>query len=373
MTRRQFMTTSAAATLAAPALGCGSAPPGPRPSPVAVPGLDDGLARLLGLAALAPSSHNAQPWAVRATGPRALSIAIDPERRLPEVDPAGREILLSLGCFVENLAQASAAEGLEAEAEVAVAGRTDPVVGVRLVAAPVRPGGPERIRRRRTLRAGHLPRPLAPADVALLMETAGPGAAFFPRGAREARAVAEAAVEAMRRQTWRDPAQRELARWLRFRDEEVARRGDGLTVASMEAGGLAGFVLRHFFDQGSAMGRRFREQGIELCARQAAEGGGFVALTSTDASAPALLDAGRRFERMALRLRERSIAAQPMSQALEETPWRDDLAATLGLPNPIQFLVRVGYVDRYPAPVSPRRALASFVTTAFVAHRGPPP
>lgn len=58
---------------------------------------------------------------------------------------------------------------------------------------------------------------------------------------------------------------------------------------------------------------------------------------------------------------ERTIAAHPMSQALEEAPWRDGLAAALGLPRPIQFLVRVGYVDRYPEPVSPRRALASFV------------
>jgi len=52
-----------------------------------------------------------------------------------------------------------------------------------------------------------------------------------------------------------------------------------------------------------------------------------------------------------------------MSQPLEEAPWHDDLAATLGLHHPIQFLVRVGYVDRYPEPASPRRALASFVTT----------
>jgi hypothetical protein len=78
---------------------------------------------------------------------------------------------------------------------------------------------------------------------------------------------------------------------------------------------------------------------------------------------PALLGAGRRFERMALSLRERSIAAQPMSQALEEAPWRDTLAGELGLPGAVQFVVRVGYVDHYPEPVSPRRPLAAFVTT----------
>lgn len=51
-----------------------------------------------------------------------------------------------------------------------------------------------------------------------------------------------------------------------------------------------------------------------------------------------------------------------MSQSLEEPPWREELASGLQLPRAIQFLVRVGHVDRYPEPVSLRRSLASFVT-----------
>jgi nitroreductase len=361
MTRRQFV-TSAAAALAVPAFGRATETPRARPGPAAPPTLDPGLARLLGLAALAPSSHNVQPWTVRVASRRELELSIAAERRLPEVDPDGRELVLSVGCFLENLAQASAAEGFDAEVTPGEAmAQADVLARVRLVQAQVRPGATEHIRRRRTLRSGHLPRPLAAADAALLVEAAGPGTVFFPRGSPAARAIAEATVEAMRQQTWRDPSQRELSRWIRFRDEEVARRGDGLTVASMEASALAGFVMQHFFDEGSVMGRSFREKGIELCQRQADEGAGFLVVTSADAQLPALLDAGRRFERMALLVRERAIAAHPMSQALEEAPWRDRLAAALGLSRPIQFLVRVGYVDRYPEPVSPRRALTAFV------------
>jgi hypothetical protein len=364
MTRRQFVTSTAAAALAVPALGLARPSPATRPAEEGGPPLDPTLARLLGVAALAPSSHNVQPWAVRVSGPRDLAVAIPPERRLPEVDPAGRELVLSVGCFLENLAQAAGAEGLEAEIDTGEARDGERMLAhVRLVPAPVRPGTPERFRRRRTLRSGHLPRPLEAPDAALLLEAAGPGAELFPRGSPGAKAIAEATVEAMRQQSWRDPAQAELSRWIRFREEDVARHGDGLTVASMEAGGLAGFVMRHFFDEGSVMGRSFREKGVDLCARQAVEGAGFVAVTSAGADAAALLDAGRRFERLALLVRERAIAAHPMSQALEETPWRDGLAAALGLSHPIQFLVRVGYVDRHPEPVSPRRALASFVTT----------
>lgn len=361
MSRRELV-IAAAATLAVPGPGRAAPRPTAPPTTAAAPTVNPVLARILGLAALAPSSHNVQPWTVHVGGPRELSVAIASERRLPAVDPAGRELVLSLGCFLENLSQAASAEALNAEISPFEADPTDGVLArVRLVPAPVRSGGPDRIRRRRTLRSGHLPRSLAANDVALLVESAGPGATFFAQGSPQARAIADATVEAMRQQTWRDPAQRELGRWIRFREEEAASRGDGLTVASMEAGGVAGFVMRHFFDEASVMGRSFREQGIALCARQVAEGAGFLALTSDGARVPALLDAGRRFERMALLLRERTIAAHPMSQALEEAPWRDALAAALGLPRPIQFLVRVGYVDGYPEPVSPRRALASFV------------
>jgi nitroreductase len=357
------VTSTAAAALTLPVLGRAGEKSAARPAEADTLPLDPALARLLGLAARAPSSHNVQPWTVTVLGPRELAVALHPERRLPEVDADGRELALSVGCFLENLAQAAGAEGLEAEISTGEpAGLDGALARVRLTSAPFRPGAAERIRRRRTLRSGHLARPLAARDAALLVEAAGPGAAFFPRASPGARTISEATIEAMRQQTWRDPAQRELSRWIRFRDEDVSRHGDGLTVASMEAGGLAGLVMRHFFDESSVMGRSFRERGIEACQRQVAEGAGFLAVTSAGARLHALLDAGRRFERMALLVRERGIAAHPMSQALEEAPWRDALATALGFSFPIQFLVRVGYVDRYPEPASPRRALASFVT-----------
>jgi hypothetical protein len=363
MTRREFVLSSAAAAAAVAVPGReAGADEGPvRPDAEPPIGVAPALARILALAALAPSSHNVQPWAVRILGPRQLSVAIDPERRLPEVDPAAREMVLSVGCFLENLAQAAAEEGLAAVITPGAAAGGGDVARVELVRGEVVAGGAERIRRRRTLRSGHRPDPLEPDHLAALLSAAGPDAAFFPRGSREAGRIGEATVEAMRQQSYRDPAQRELSRWIRFREREVRARADGLTVGGMEATGLGAFVMHHFFDADSVMGRSFREKGIEQCARQAREGAGFLVLGSADQGTPALLEAGRRFERMALVLRERSIAAHPMSQALEEEPWRAAIAGDLRLPGPIQVVVRVGRVERYPEPVSPRRPLTSFV------------
>jgi hypothetical protein len=366
VTRRDLLRAAAtsAAALALPAAGCAASPESLRPGPGPSAGVDPRLARLLALAALAPSSHNVQPWTVRLAGDGRLLVGLDPSRRLPEVDPAGRELLLSIGCFLENLAQAAAAEGLRAEVEPPDGPGGDAVAAVRLLpGGPVDGAGPERIRRRRTLRSGHLPRPLGAPDLDALLALAGPGARFVERGSPAGRLVAEATVEAMRRQSHRDAAQAELARWIRFSGAEVRRRLDGLTVDALEVGGVAGFVMRHLFDEGSVLTAGFRERGIERCAAQVGEGAGFLLLPG-EPTRQGLVEAGRRWERVALALRERSIGAHPMSQALEEPPWRETLAADLGLDRPLQLAVRLGQVERYPEPVSPRRPVTAFLVAA---------
>jgi hypothetical protein len=74
-----------------------------------------------------------------------------------------------------------------------------------------------------------------------------------------------------------------------------------------------------------------------------------------------LIETGRRFERTALLARERNIALHPMTQILEEEKGRREIASNHGGDVIPQFVLRVGYMDKYPAPVSLRRTVASFV------------
>jgi hypothetical protein len=317
--------------------------------------------RILAHAALAPSGHNTQPWAVRILERRRWFIGVDPERKLPAVDPANRELALSIGAFVENLAVAAAASGLAAEVEVDPARDARALIAVELV--PSDPGDErdlERIRLRRTVRSRHRGDRIRPDDLTAITETFEGGAAWFPAGSRESRWLAEAEVEAFRKQAWRDDAQTELSRWIRFSDEDVDHHRDGLTPASMDVGALASFYMRHFMGRGAVMKKSFRDAGIDGTAKQVSEGAGWLVVTSPDEAISTLLETGRRFERMALRLRERKLAAHPMSQLLEEEPWRQQVANEVALSAAPQFLLRVGYVAEYPAPVSPRRPSRAF-------------
>ena len=75
------------------------------------------------------------------------------------------------------------------------------------------------------------------------------------------------------------------------------------------------------------------------------------------------LAAGRRLERLALVLKARSLAVHPMSQQLEEPEFRRRIAAEHDPGMVPQFILRVGYLDSYPAPVSLRRPVEWFVKT----------
>jgi hypothetical protein len=319
--------------------------------------------RILAAAARAPSTHNSQPWHVRIIAPDAWSVGGDGSRRLPAVDPGDRELALSLGAFLECLVTAAAALGFEAQLADARSEIASDLVRVTLSRTPSGPRGLEpldRISRRRTLRKGYSSSPLSPADLGSL--ALGPGAHWFPRGTKEADWLADAAVQSFQGQTWRDPAQAELAQWIRFSRGNADRTADGLTPDTMEVGGLAGFYMRHFMDAGSVTGKSFRDAGVDAVRAQAREGAGWLVLDAPDESTPSLLDAGRAFARRALVLRERRLAAHPMSQVLEEEPWREAISRSLGLAGRAQFVVRIGYVDRYPEPVSLRRPVTAFAS-----------
>ena len=64
---------------------------------------------------------------------------------------------------------------------------------------------------------------------------------------------------------------------------------------------------------------------------------------------------------MALLARERDIALHPMTQSIEEASGMNQIAANHPPDMLPQFILRVGYLKRYPAPVSLRRPVEWFV------------
>ncbi|WIM92865.1 nitroreductase family protein [Actinoplanes oblitus] len=65
----------------------------------------------------APSLHNSQPWLFRISGPH-VDVYADPSRRLPVVDPDGRELLISVGAAVFTLRAAVRGAGYDTRCDL---------------------------------------------------------------------------------------------------------------------------------------------------------------------------------------------------------------------------------------------------------------
>ncbi len=327
-------------------------------------GLSDDFAEILYYASLAPSGHNAQPWYVEVVDDRTWIIGSDSRRWLPAVDPHNRETLLSLGAFTENLSIAAAAKGYETVIEVMTENPLDEeIIKVSLDKAKPREYPLDRLTSRRKVKNGYRPAELKDDDVKFLSEPLDSHIYYFPRESDHAKCITEGTVEAFRAQTYRDDAQRELSKWIRIRDNDARIHRDGLTSESMEIGGLAGWYMRTFMRMKDVMKERFREQGIDGMAKSAHEGAGWFVITSAGEGVADLIETGRRFERMWLLARERMIAIHPMTQMLEEKTWRDEIASQHDAGMIPQFVLRVGYLDTYPDPVSIRRPVSWFLHT----------
>ena len=334
-------------------------PPGSAPAALIAPELH----ALLYYASLAPSGHNAQPWTVRIDG-REIWVGTDSARWLPKVDPANREVMLSVGAFLENLLTAAPAYGFVADWEVVGTRPTTDVARVVLKSMAPRDAPLERLRERRTVRSGQSDRDISTADVQALRAAGGDDDFhFFTAGSQHGRRLAEATLEANRFQTSRDDAQSELADWMRWTPDDGRAYRNGFTPESLEITGIAGWYVRHFMDKKAVLGRRFRKQSLDRVQQQLSSYGGWVVITSQDESVHALIDAGRRCERMWLEARPLSLAVHAMSQVLEEAPLKDQISGDLGLRGRVQFILRIGYVTAYPRPVSLRMPVSWLLRT----------
>lgn len=221
----------------------------------------------------------------------------------------------------------------------------------------------QRIKCRRTVKHGQLPKEISSNDLKVLSESLGEHLFYFPSDTKHATCIRDAAIESYRIQALRDDAQIELIRWLRLSDRDACLYRDGLSTEGMEIFGLKGWYVRHFVTPQMFMKKNYREQGIDLVADLAKQGAGWTIITSQGQTAEDLIETGRRFERMALVTRELGIGIHPMTQILEEKHEVGHIATHLDHGRLPQFILRVGYLEKYPEPVSLRRPVEWFVTT----------
>jgi hypothetical protein len=319
---------------------------------------------ILYLASLAPSGHNTQPWFVKYIEPFHWIIGNDKDRWLPAVDPTQRETMLSIGAFIQNLELAANVAGYSCDLTLlATTNQDEQVLEVRLKKSAALSYDINKLKMRRTVRSGYLNESLQNNDESFLTSVEKDAFYYISNDSKEYQWLNEQTIEANRIQAYRDVAQKELAEWIRFSNKETMHHRDGLTTAGMEIDGLAGLIVRNFYHKEDVMKNGFREKGIDKVKKQVSNSAGWLIITSKDATVSSLLETGKRFQKMFLKVRDRNIAIHPMTQILEEPHTQQAVNSSLGISGSIQFILRSGYVKNYPEPVSMRRPVDWFVRT----------
>lgn len=319
---------------------------------------------ILMLASLAPSGHNTQPWFVKYHEPFHWTICNDRTRWLDGVDPTQRETILSIGAFLQNLEYAANNLGYSCAFDLlASSNKDEEIITVKLSRSlPVQKFDIKKIQERRTLRSNYLNDIIRKEDLDHLLENEIDFITYFPNISKAHLYLNEQTIEANRIQSYRDAAQNELADWIRFSNKDLEKYRDGLTPASMEIEGISGWIVRNFYDKQSVMKQDFREKNMAKVVEQVSKSAGWLVISSPDHSVSSLLDAGRRLQRVWLKARDRKIAIHPMTQILEEEKTRLAVNHAIGIKENIQFLLRFGYVENYPDPVTLRRPINWFVS-----------
>jgi nitroreductase len=315
----------------------------------------DVLSACLRAAAAAPSIHNTQPWLFHITdGPDGdlpgteIEVRVDPDRRLNVLDPAGREMFVSVGAAVFNLRVALAAAGYRTA--VHRMPHTDPQAAARIVVgAPEGASAAARalnaaIPRRHTNRRPFADRQIPYGTMEELRGAATAERATLLDVGSELRDAVLGLTHTAERRMRTDPAYlRELAAWT---NPSSVGRADGMP--------------RH------VLGPRVKDAALPL--RDLGLGLGLpttliefepdptlALLYTPDDTTTDWIRAGEALQRIWLTATVRDLALTPMSQLTEIAALRSLLSDT-GTRYVAQMVLRIGY-PLSPALPTPRRPL----------------
>lgn len=314
------------------------------------PRRDRGDRELVRMATLAASSHNTQPWRFELLD-SAIVIHPDLTRRCPVVDPLDAHLFKSLGCAAENLVQAAAAQGRAADVDLDEASGT---VTVHLDGPHQAPTVDrddavvlaQAILTRQCTRGDYDGSAVSSEQLRLLGDAGSVGTARCElRTGHAALEAVAGLVSAGNLVQLRDDAfRRELVEWIRFNPKAALRTGDGLagpTTSQPAAPTWFGRALQRVLLSA--------ERQAKLDAGRLAGSAGIAAFVTSGDDRRHWVDAGRAYQRFALRAESIDVRTAFVNQPIEVAALRPDLESWLGLNGErVQLMIRFGHGAKLP-------------------------
>jgi hypothetical protein len=289
------------------------------------------LARLEPQLWRAPSAHNTQPWVLE-YGSGLIELAYDPERSLPVGDPTQRDLLLSLGAFVETVLIVAAHEGIGLGFEPAFERGRHRVGRFVAAAEPYRtPFTADDVARRQTSRLPYAPERLSADALAEARSQVDGGAELHELATVD---LVELVEEADAHLYGSPEIVGELRDWLRLSPRDPRYELDGLSyeclaLSRLEAAAV-GILLRpvpYRVARGLGLHRRFGASTAALLERE----GSALVLTGEAGAEDVMVEHGRSLHRVWLALARHGLYTHPLSQILDCSATERRLAAQTGM------------------------------------------
>ena len=308
---------------------------------------DDPRLAALSYAILAPNPHNLQPWMVGLEGTDTATLWRDPSRGLPMTDPADRQIVIGLGCFLEQARIAATMTGHEVETALWPDGPDGPVAAMRFASGAARDPLADAIMDRRSCKEPFGSTALSEGDIAALAAEAD----RIVTDPAEVEAIRAITLEAWTIEAHTPRTMKESADLMRFGRRQIEANPDGIDMggAMLEGLHLAGLLdAEEVVDPGSmafAEGARMYDEMLRATPA-------YAVIVGPDGPEDRI-EAGRRYLRLNLAATGAGVSMHPVSQALQEFPeMASPYAAIHGILAPdggtVHMLARAGYGPAVP-------------------------
>lgn len=274
------------------------------------------------------------------------------------MDPDDAHLFKSLGCAAENLVLAAAAQGLAANVRFDDA-RSAVVVDLEPSASAVASELFEAIGSRQCTKTAFDGPPVGQDEISAL-EAAGTGQdvrTVVVTDRAVIGAIGDLVAQGNEIQLTDRAFRRELISWIRFNPAAALRSGDGLAGRCAGNPSLPTWLGRLL----SPLVIRARSQ-IERDAEHIDSSAGIAVVVTRHDDPPAWVEAGRAYERLALRATLLGVRSAFVNQPIEVASLRHRFEALLGLQDEhAQLAIRFGHGE--PAPYSLRRPVDDVMRT----------
>ncbi|MET0377710.1 MAG: hypothetical protein ABW049_01870, partial [Spongiibacteraceae bacterium] len=331
---------------------------------------------------LAANAHNTQPWRFTINADH-IVLHADYARNLGSFDPYYRELTLSLGCALENMAHAAAAQGYVANV-VTESGQltlrneapaTSPVARIYLEAGPKQCSplyvaiGQRHTHRGRYETDKKIANDLVGEMLQLNSDASGVSLYIYDSG-QQKNEIGELTIDATRQITADQTMSHDSARWFRLDRQSIDQFRDGVTIDAFALPAPINAIAKLAPTPNIKDGDKHWLQATRDVHVASASLFGVISVSDLY-DRQLTLNAGRLWQRLHLWATTQHIAAQPLNQI----PELIDREAQLGKPPNTQahfskitghpttrptFIFRMGYAET-AARLSPRRGIDSVI------------